>query len=81
MGFLQLMMMILGNLVAVWARTCRSMGEPYLRSLELLLVMMMMMVLLTNVSCHAFIGDIRFGGKQTIKGMDLEKTMMSVCSV
>ena len=33
-----MMMMILRNLVAVWARTRRSMGEPYLRSLELLLV-------------------------------------------
>ena len=48
---------------------CRSMGKdssqygravpPWPRVCHML--MMMMMVLLTNVSCHAFIGDVRFG--------------------
>ena len=57
-----------GRAVPQWPRVCHS-------------LMMMMMVLLTNVSYHAFNGDVRFRGKQTIKGMDLEKTMMSGCSV
>ena len=64
-GFSQLMMMMM----MIFEEPCRNMGKDssqYGRAVPQWprvchMVMMMMMVLLTNDSCHAFIGDDRIG--------------------
>ena len=70
MGFSSLMMMMM-----IFEEPCRSMGKDssqYGRAVPqwprvchmlmmMMMMMMVMMVLLTNDSCHAFIGDDRIG--------------------